>query len=508
MSFDDVNLAYENAQRVIENGINGHAVTFPELAIFNEARRRLAREINQSMMHESWNDCLKVINVIHAKIARSPCRPSWLIHEILDNQGGRQVMGEVKQRLNAVDVGVRESFEKLCESLDKLSHISTNPIVDTFGSIQFLQGKSLLVLRDLRLWGEARECLSGILRGCDWEIVKPSFLRNQKDAKRIILFGPLWYICFKHEQYLLRAPAAPEIHLIANAHEFAGDITLSVLGESKSIKINTERPVLLDQNPWDFEPLTRFQKGHLEFKHHGESRMWESGKTVAAIPLRFSDSRGTYFKKDSFVWVVVTGSGRLSHICTQVERIQAEEIEAGSLVLMTTSGGGNMIPYVADLLLPDSNRIRRHQKLWKSELRSHVEKDGMDVTVSKLVALGAVKATATNLKNWCDPRNIGMENLESDLRAVLRLINMEERFYEVLSGIEALRSAHQSAGTILQKKLRESMVGKDVSEVFCQGHLEIKHGDGPAKTVFLVEERGDEAEIPEEWEGELKEIDE
>ena len=48
----------------------------------------------------------------------------------------------------------------------------------------------------------------------------------------------------------------------------------------------------------------------------------------------------------------------------------------------------------------------------------------------------------------------------------------------------------------------------DLSEAFRQGELEIRHGDGPAKTVFLVEERGEEEEIPEEWEGELRDIDE
>ena len=101
-----------------------------------------------------------------------------------------------------------------------------------------------------------------------------------------------------------------------------------------------------------------------------------------------------------------------------------------------------------------------------------------------------------------------MENLDTDLSAVLKLIGMENRYNDVVAGIEALRGAHQSVGRQLQTKLRESLQGMDISEVFRQGELEIRDGEGPAKTVFLVEERGHEECIPEEWEGELRDIDE
>jgi hypothetical protein len=84
---------------------------------------------------------------------------------------------------------------------------------------------------------------------------------------------------------------------------------------------------------------------------------------------------------------------------------------------------------------------------------------------------------------------------------------MEASYTRVESGIVALRGAHQSAGSQLQKRLRESLCEMDVSDAFRHGLMEVKHGNGPAKTVFLVEERGEEENVPEEWDGELREID-
>ena len=47
-----------------------------------------------------------------------------------------------------------------------------------------------------------------------------------------------------------------------------------------------------------------------------------------------------------------------------------------------------------------------------------------------------------------------------------------------------------------------------LSEVFKEGFMEIKHGNGPAKTIFLIEERGAPEDVPVEWEGEIRELDE
>lgn len=507
MSFADTIIAYENSERLIKGGVMGHPVAFPELAAFDDSRRLLVKIIKDSGMHESWDDGLKIFNTIHAKLARTPCRPSWLVEEMLTARGGSRILEGLKQRLASVDAGARTAFEDLCQHLDILARVEISPLLEGVRNLRNLEGRNLFILRDFRLWEEVKNCLADVLNGYDWEIVKPSSLRSQQHADRLFVFGPPWYIGYRNEEYLLRAPAAGEVHLIGCKHEFSGDVTHSLLGPEKKIAIHNSNQATPNEVPWNFEPVSPVQRGRFHLKGSTESRIWESGKKVTAIPFRLGGSRGTYLGKESVAWVVTADCSGPSPICSGVVRIPVDELEPGGMVLMTTSGGGDMIPVVADMILPRSRQIRGLQMAWKTALLAQVERDGFHIISSRLKTLGAQKASMTNLKNWCNPRSIGMENLDTDLMAVLKLIGMEARYDDVVSGIVALRGAHQSAGAKLQKKLRESLLGSDLSEVFRQGHLEIKHGDGPAKTVFLIEERGDEADIPEEWEGELTEID-
>jgi hypothetical protein len=508
MNYTDTATAYENSERLIKEGVIGCPVVFPELAAFDEARRLLAHKIKNSEMHESWDNGLKIFNTIHAKIARTPCRPCWLIHEILETRGGKRIVQGLAERLPSVDDGLRVAFESLISHLTALSQIEKSPLLEPLENAKRLKGRSLFVLRDFRLWEEARTCLAEILKEYRWEIVKPSILRTQQHADRLFLFGPVWHLCYRCEEYLLRAPTSGKIHLVACAHEFTGDVNLSLIGESKKIRINGKKQAQPIEKPWDFEPITPAQRGRFLFKGSGESKIWESGKKVRAVPFRLGGARGTYFANDSSVWVVTADYSGLSPVCTGVDKIPVDDLEPGGMVLMTTSGGGDMIPLVADMILRHSSQIRELQLAWKTALLGKIEKEGINNTTSSLKALGAQKALPLNLKNWCNPRSIGMENLDTDLRAVLRLLGLEARHNDVVTGIEALRRAHQSAGRQLQTKLMESLKGMDLSEVFGKGELEIRHGDGPAKTVFLVEERGEEEEIPEEWEGELRDIDE
>jgi hypothetical protein len=511
MNFSDTINAYKNSQRLFKDGAMGHPVLFPELVKFDVSRRQLALKLKENALHDSWEEGLKIFNTIHAKLARTPCRPNWLIHEILDVQGGKDTLCNLKARLQFVDPDVRNVFDALNSHLDALSRLECSPLLEDLTRIfpsGERTGRSLFILRDLRLWEEARRCLTNVLPAHNWEILKPSSLRNQQHADRLFVFGPVWSLRYRHEEYLLRAPAAGQIHIIACAHEFTGDVSVSLLDEGKKLKINGRRHLQPCEKPWDFEPVARARIGHFRLKGSGEAKIWESGKKIKAVPFRLGGARGTYFATDSSVWVVTADSSGQRPVCTGVDKVPVDDLETGGLILMTTSGGGDMIPLVADIILPHSGPIRELQLAWKEALLARIEKDGLDNTSLTLRTLGAQKASPSNLKNWCNPRSIGMENLDTDLSAVLKLIGKEACYSDVLAGIEALRGAHQRAGRQLQAKLLKSLQGRDLSEVFRKGEFEIRHKDGPAKTIFIVEERGEEVEIPEEWEGELRDIDE
>ena len=507
MNFSQCDAAYDNCGRLLACGVKGHSVDFPQLAAFDRARLQFSRLIAESPVHEMWDDGVKLFNAIHAAVARTPCRPNWLIQEFLKGRGGERIVEQLETRLSSVDPRVSTAYIDLRQRLDDLGVVEENPLLAPVRNNNDPNEVALFILRDLRLLNEVRVCLADVAGFRKWEIVKPAILRNQRQSDRLFIFGPAWYLSYRNEDYLLRAPTAGKIHLIACAHEFGGGVRSSLLSDNDIIKITGAQNVSSNQNPWDFEPISPVEVGRFRFKNSSESRIWESGKKVTAIPFRLGGSHGTFLGRDSSVWVVTQDLSQTPPVCSGVEKTPVDDIEPGDLILMTTSGGGDMIPVVADMILPRSHHIRDLQRQWKSALLARVEQEGLDLVSFQLQSLGALKASTVNLKNWCNPRSIGMENLESDLMAVMQLVEMDSRYDEVVSGIKALRGAHQSAGAKLQKKLRESLQGEDLGKVFRDGHLEIKHGDGPAKTVFLVEERGKEEEVPEEWEGELREID-
>jgi hypothetical protein len=359
----------------------------------------------------------------------------------------------------------------------------------------------------MRLWYEVNSCLEGVLSAADWELVRPSGLRNVNIPGTLVIFGPAWYLSHRGEDYLVRSPAATEVHLVACEHEFGGRIKKSLVEDCGEITISGFEGGREQKDSSTFEPLPAFQPGGLRFKDPSETKIWESGKVLPAIPFRLGGNLGTYLGRDSEIWTVIPDNSGSIPVCSTVEKLSVDDLEPGALILMTTRGGGDMIPFVADMILRGSSQIRAMQEMWKGLLVEQVVKKGINQVAFELAELGAQKATPANVKNWCNPRSIGMKNLEVDLIAVLKIIGREGAYNVVARGIRELRSAHHSAGAQLQRRLRDSLRGKDLTEVFRKGQMEFGNASGPAKTVFLVEERGMEAEVPVEWEGEFREID-
>ncbi|MDD4348064.1 MAG: hypothetical protein PHF70_03065 [Opitutales bacterium] len=512
MTFEECTVAYNDANAVLTKGIQTRRVDFPELADFNFARRRFMSAVKRGAMHEDWEKASVFFCTVHAKLARTPCSPSWLINHLLNDRGGQQTLKKLQHRVCSVDPSVRESYKELLEGMKRISSIDTNPILTEVLALLpkgFRNNcKILFVLRDLMLWEEFRNSIRHIPDSDLSEIVKPSYLRERQRGDRIFLFGPPWMFSLRNEEYLLRSPAARKIFIIGCAHEFSGEIRLSGFDDSVMIPISGTQKPTSEDDPYSFETLLSNQGGRLVFKRSSVSRVWESGSVIEAVPFKFGNKRGTYLRTDSKVWTVLVNNVGGIPRCAAVEKVDVKDLEPEDLILMTTHGGGDMIPVVADMILPHSKQIRELQSVWKNALIREIERHGIDEVVVRLAHYGATKASAANVRNWANPRSLGMENLDSDLVALLKLIGLESQYTSIVDGIQKLRGAHQSAGAQLQRRLRENLEGQDLRSVFTHGVMEVKHGNGPAKTIFIIEERGVVEEIPEELEGELLEMDE
>lgn len=502
--------AYNASAELLANGVTGHSVLFKELADFNSARITFAKELKSALLQDTmWEDGRKLLAEIHAKLARSPYRPSWLMRELLEKKGKSRILSELKSRLPNVDQSIRNLFEHVLSTLDQLRRVEINPLCLEIANSRLALDGVVFVLEEMQFVEEARSCLADVVDGDQWEMVRPPALRGMRKANRVVIFSPAWWLKYRNDEYLLRSPIIGDTRLLACRHEFGGAVSFSLLDNATCVNVTgVQCHPDLDAHA-SYEALPPRRESRFRLKASDESPDLHSGKTIIAIPFKFGGGRGTYFPPESSVWVAHTEFINGRHVCLGVEHIVAESLEPGDLVLMTKRGGGDMIPVVADMILgKEAPKLRETQLRWKAALRTLVSTSGIKVVAAQLRRLGAKKATPTNLRNWSNERNIGMEDLGADLCALLQLVGMESDLENVTDAIEKLRTAHKSAGHQRQRKLLASLSGKDLSGVFEKGWLEVVGDEGATKTVFLVEERGSEQEIPAEWEGEIRDVDE
>ena len=510
MNFIECCEAHNSSEIVLANGAKGHSVPFNELADFKVACFNLEQGLISSSLQDTiWEKGRKLFSEIHAKLARSPYRPSWLITELLENQGKSQILSDLNTRLPNVDPSIRRLFETVLSKMEKLRCVEINPLCKEIANCQLPGSRTLFVIREVLFLDEAHKCLAEVVERKNWQIVRPTSLRIMQKADHVVIFAPAWLLKCCSEEYLLRAPVAADIHLLACRHEFGGEVKLSLFDDKTSISVVGEISNIDFNVNSSFEALAPLTETNFRLSSPNETEEYESGKKIPAIPFKLGGGRGTFFSRESTVWVAKTELIQGIYQCTGIEQICADYLEPGHLVLMTTSGGGDMIPVVADMILgPEAQKLRETQNRWKAALRTLLNDRSTQYVASQLNLRGAQNAAPMNIRNWCSPRSIGMENLEVDLRALLQLIHMESEYENIAEAIGKLRRAHKSAGFQLQGKLRASLYGKDFSVLFEKGWLEIRGDGGAAKTIFLVEERGREQEIYEEWEGYIRDVEE
>jgi hypothetical protein len=510
MNFIECCEAYNSATSLIANGVKGHSVLFKQLDDFNVAYRNLAQALeNSSLQDLFWEKGRKLFSEIHAKLARAPYRPCWLISELLENRDKSQIISELKMRLPNVDPSIRTYFEIVMSKIEQLRDIQVNPLCAEIANCHLTGGRIVFVLEEMQFLEEARKCLAEVVQGSDWQMARPSSLRIMQKADHVIIFASARWLKYRSEEYLLRAPIAADTHLLACRHEFGGKLELSLIDDRTSISVvGGISNIDLDLNA-SFGALPPRPESSFRLIYPDEKEDCQYAKKISAIPFKFGGGHGAFLSPKSAVWIAKIELIQGIPQCSSIEQIYADSLEPGDFVLMTTSGGGDMIPVVADMILgSEAQKLRETQNRWKAALRAVLDRNSTQYVVSQLQSRGAQNATPTNIRNWSSPRSIGMENLEDDLRALLQFIRMEPEYENVAYAIERLRRAHTSAGFELQRKLRASLCGKDFNGLFEKEWLEIRGDGGAAKTVFLVKERGREQEISEDWEGAIRDVEE
>jgi hypothetical protein len=169
--------------------------------------------------------------------------------------------------------------------------------------------------------------------------------------------------------------------------------------------------------------------------------------------------------------------------------VPAGEITPGSVVVLRSEGGGDLIVAVADALLgPGARPLRDMQEEWKSRLRSLVDQQGVASVVAALVGHGSTRANRSNLANWCSPRSLRTED-KHDFLAILRVLGLETEAEKYWKAMGRLVRAHRRAGHEIREQLEEQAENADLTLLEEKGRADftLPQGGG-ALTAFRVEE--------------------
>lgn len=494
MTLAEISKAHENALEVARRGVTVRPVANTDIHAFDVARRAFQTSVDKLQEAAPLKKFATLCSQLHALICRTPCRPSWLFETFTPQF--RELQPKLKPVLAAADQKLQLNFRKVCDRLAVVQKIEINPLANEVGELltrsEEACERSIVVIPQPALWSEVRATLDPGKQRKLMVIMKPSELRRASPVDRLILFGPPWLFDYRGELFLFRSPVAGNVDLFVFRHDSHGKISASALQE-ETLTFNGIESKPIQTEDLKNEPILIFHPGSFVPRAFHQSPYEQPNAQavyVRAWPVNLGGNKGTYLDPEGTVFALECAHDGERAVCRRVEHRDVEELELGDLIVLTTEGGGDLVRPLADEILGDrAHGYRRHQAEWKRRLRERVDPDGMPSVVAQLRTLGSVSANPVNLRNWMSDRNIGPNNLSADFTAILALVSLAEAQNEYCEAIAAIRGAHKSAGFQLAGRLREALNGMDVRKAFIEGLLEVRtEHDGPAKTIFLVEQ--------------------
>jgi hypothetical protein len=514
MTLSEISKSHVNALKIFNDGITVWPVVSEEIRTLGVARQNLQKSVDRFQAAEPLKKFVSICSQLHARICRSPCRPSWLFETFKPQL--QELQPRLKPALSAADQRLKLEYEIVIEKLAAVRKMKTNPLAEAVRQMLTLSEeaseKLIVVIRQQSLWPEVQAALDPANQRKNLLIMKPSELRRASPVDRLILFGPPWLFKFRGEEFLFSSPVAASIELFLFEHDSGGQLSTSAFGgQTLLLKGIQSRPI----QPEDLqgEPLFMFKPRSFIPRASSvtiEEVPDEHAIFIQAWPVNLGGSHGTYLDPEGSAHVLeVTNDGERT-ICTGIGRRDIEDLEPGDLIVLTTEGGGDMIRPMADEILEEhAQAYRQLQDKWKRKLREQVDAEGMSTIVARLRNQGSPAANPPNVRTWMSPRNIGPDRLDTDFEAILAILGINEARDQYCEAIDSIRRAHKQAGFQLRDRLLSALKGMDVRKSFVDGFLEVRTAiNGPAKTIFLVEQINREAvSVPSHTIGRVVELE-
>jgi hypothetical protein len=332
-------------------------------------------------------------------------------------------------------------------------------------------------------------------------------LRGPRIYDLLVFCGVPQWLEYTNHEYVLTAARAPEVVVVCYSFMISSSLEFSpvelesshpktarfkfrvesegdLARESAPIAVKTDSAVTLE----DVIPSVNLDAAAFAARLLSTNALRE--EEISARLWLLADNSAVYLEEPGEAWMLEpkdSGDG------CDIQLRPNEALEPGQIIILTTSGAGDLIvPVANEMLGQHSDRYRNLQLDWKQRLRDHVSRRGLKAVLNELQALNAENLSEQNLTNWSssDERKIGPGS-DRTFYAVLQIVGLASSAEEIVRNAHTLRAVRISAGHYLQRQLLAEFQHADLEVLRTTGAFEVRTSDGVAsKTAYLLEERG------------------
>ncbi|WP_428119282.1 hypothetical protein [Candidatus Poriferisodalis sp.] len=303
---------------------------------------------------------------------------------------------------------------------------------------------------------------------------------------RLMVVGPLYW--FNAHQHVFTSPRALQIVVLKWAWYRERSPSSTALEGSRGGAGIRVRPVPAMRS--EFEVRAEDEQSSVDWASisHELSRDddVEFLDPVLARPAILAGRHGVLLPEDGdrSVWLLDPFAPR-EH---RVARVEVADLEPGHVIVLRTSGGGDLIVPIADEILGgDARRLREIQHHWKTQLRMWVrQRPTIQRAAAELRRLGCRRANPQNLQNWLSERSLRTGD-RADWQVLMDTILISDDAETVWRAMSRLHSAHSQAGRSIGSRLREMANTSPLDEVLRTGRQVFTNSGGGSMTAFRIE---------------------
>ena len=511
MSFSELNKLHESYSTFRKYGFNKIIVRSHLVNEFGKSLSAVNKQLNELEIHDNWLDYTIFMRKFFYSLCTSPIDPKR-IHKFVNVNFCTK---DQKASFNRLDKITKSFFIKNLNDFDKLiKELETNPLANAL--LDFLETNRLGKEGKLRfifpiysfkskdVYSDFLESFfyrNGLMNSFSFDVVTYAQARNTSSTYDFTcIFGSPKWLQKIDEFHLLSSPKSRKLLLFAYSHfdnatpdidsfDFDDSIKQNKLPEHELDFINDEPSddaqieteiipdFILPSPVTNISAPTAVQDDDLcdayQYILYGEQ-------------LLYNDTEGSFFTidySDTFN----------SFECNSIVRKKCADVVGGDIIVISSSGGGDMIKPTADRIL--ENKWGQHefkhktdlQSAWKAKLRTlYLD---LQTRVIEHLERRAVYCNLPNVRYWISADGISPAD-DTTFMKLLECLGFYNCMDDIIPWAKEIRSAHQKAGRHLAKQLRSKIVGKSLNGLRDNGVQKFSHDEIEGEqAAFLVEKR-------------------